>query len=151
MKSFAPAFHIRAAVPEDYRACAAIKNAWIDETEWMPRVHQHEDVERYYRDTVLPERTVFVAEDHAVIGYAVQDGAEVTSLFVAKDARHQGVGAALLDLLKKGTDHLQLWTFVANDGARRFYAREGFKEVRHTSGDNEERLPDVLLEWRNAQ
>jgi hypothetical protein len=41
-----------------------------------------------------------------------------------------------------------LWTFVANAGARRFYAREGFVEARRTEGENEEGLPDVLLTWR---
>ena len=41
-----------------------------------------------------------------------------------------------------------LWTFVANAPARRFYAREGFVEVRRTGGENEEGLPDVLLKWR---
>jgi putative acetyltransferase len=46
-----------------------------------------------------------------------------------------------------GRDRLSLWTFQANEGARRFYAREGFAEVRMTEGDNEEGLPDVLLEW----
>jgi hypothetical protein len=35
-----------------------------------------------------------------------------------------------------------------NDGARRFYAREGFVETTMTDADNEERCPDVLLEWR---
>ena len=45
---------------------------------------------------------------------------------------------------------LTLWTFVANEGARRFYAREGFVEVGRTEGENEEGLPDVLLAWKPA-
>jgi GNAT superfamily N-acetyltransferase len=148
MMSQPPSLLVRAAVPEDHLVCASIKNAWIDATHWMPRVHAHDDVVRHYRDTVFPERRVVVAEEDVVVGYAVQDDVEVTALFVAKGARQRGVGAALLDHLKQGSDRLQLWTFVANEGARRFYAREGFVEVRRTAGDNEEGLPDVLLEWK---
>ena len=55
---------------------------------------------------------------------------EVTSLFVARTG--QGLGKALLDRAKAGRDRLQLWTFVANDGARRFYRREGFRELGRT-------------------
>ena len=48
----------------------------------------------------------------------------------------------------KAAGHLTLWTFQANDGARRFYAREGFREVEFTDGaGNAEKLPDVRLEW----
>jgi GNAT superfamily N-acetyltransferase len=148
MTSYPPSLLIRAAVPADHVVCAAIKNAWIDATQWLPRARAHDDVVRHYRDTVFPARKVVVAEEDVVVGYAIRDGVEVTALFVAEGARRRGVGAALLDHLRQGADRLQLWTFVANDGARRFYAREGFVEVRRTAGDNEEGLPDVLLEWK---
>ena len=39
---------------------------------------------------------------------------------------------------------------LRNEGARRFYGREGFVEVGGTPGDNEEGLPDVLLAWKPA-
>jgi GNAT superfamily N-acetyltransferase len=141
---------VRAALSQDHLACAAIKNAWIDATTWMPRMHPHADVVRHYRDTVFPQKRVLVAVEDGVVGYAVQDGAAVTALFGAEAARRRGVGAALPDRLKEGSDRLRLWTFVANEGARRFYAREGFAEVRRSPGDNEEGLPDTLLEWEGA-
>ena len=44
---------------------------------------------------------------------------------------------------------LQLWAFQSNTGARRFYERHGFVEVRRTDGrDNEEGAPDVLYRYR---
>ncbi len=52
-----------------------------------------------------------------------------------------------MDFAKGGRGRLKLWTFQANEDARRFYIREGFREVRMTDGDNEEGLPDVMLEW----
>ena len=56
-----PAPVIRPATPNDAPGCAAILNAWIDETPWMPRVHSHEDVERHYREFVFQNRKVSVA------------------------------------------------------------------------------------------
>jgi hypothetical protein len=44
---------------------------------------------------------------------------------------------------------LELWTFQANQGARRFYERHGFEAIELTDGSgNEERTPDVRYAWR---
>ena len=140
---------IRPATPADAPACAAILNAWIDETPWMPRVHPHEDVERHYREFVFQKRKVTMAEDGGPVGYLALDAEEgfITSFFLKSDARGAGVGKRLLDDAKARAEMLQLWTFVANEGARRFYEREGFREAERTDGDNEENLPDIRLRW----
>jgi GNAT superfamily N-acetyltransferase len=143
---------LRPARPEDAAACAAIFNAWVDTTEWMPRVHSAEEVERHFRETVLPARAVTVAERAArVVGFlAVADG-HVDGLHLAAEARRQGVGSALLGVAKAASPGgLTLWTFAANAGARAFYARQGFVELRRTDGDNEESLSDILLYWPGA-
>ncbi len=144
-----PAAEIRPGAPGDAPACAAILNAWIDDRDWMPRVHTPEEVEAFYADFVFVERSVWVTGD-PVEGFMAMDdaGGMVTALFVAVPGR--GMGKRLLDHAKAGRGALELWTFVANGGARRFYAREGFREVRRTPGDNEEGLPDVLLRWEAA-
>jgi len=141
---------IRPATPADAPSCAAILNAWIDETPWMPRVLSHEDVERHYREFVLQKRKVTVAEDDAPLGYLALDTEEgfITSFFLKAEARGAGVGKRLLDDAKAGAEMLQLWTFVANEGARRFYEREGFAEADRSDGDNEEGLPDILYRWK---
>ena len=140
---------IRPATPADAPACAAILNAWIDATPWMPRVHPHEDVERHYREFVFQKRKVTVAVDAAPIGYLALDAEEgfITSFFLKAEARGAGVGKRLLDNAKAGAEMLQLWTFVENEGARRFYKREGFAEADRSDGDNEEGLPDILYRW----
>ncbi len=137
---------LRPAIAEDARACAEILNTWIDGRDWMPRVHSREDVLAFYQDFVFKRRQVWVLGD-PVQGFIALDPANdmVTALYVATPGR--GNGRALLNHAKTGRDRLSLWTFIANDGARRFYAREGFHEVRRTEGDNEEGLPDVLLQW----
>jgi GNAT superfamily N-acetyltransferase len=149
----AAAIRCRPAHADDMRACAAILNRWIDETPWMPRVHSHADVERHYRETVFGTRDVAVADcGGAVAGFiSLSDDHCVTGFYVDNAMRRKGCGKALLDHAKaKHSDGLWLWTFQANSGARRFYVREGFHEVRRTDGDNEEGLPDILFEWRPA-
>lgn len=140
---------LRPGTLADAPAMAAIKNDWIDATLWMPRVHPADDLVRHHREHVLRRQQVTVAEDEGVVGFSgLDDEGFVTSLFVASGARGRGVGKALLDRAKTARpEGLRLWTFVANEGARRFYAREGFAEVERTDGENEERLPDVLMRW----
>ena len=142
---------IRSARSQDMSTCADIFNEWVDETEWMPRVHSHADVKRYYQKDVLENRKVFVVASGArVVGMmALAQDKTVTALYVARNFRGQGVGRLLLDRAKMEFDTgVQVWTFQANEAARRFYAREGFEEINRTDGDNEEGLPDVLLEWQ---
>jgi len=60
---------------------------------------------------------------------------DVPALWVAPDRRGGGVGAALLaaaeDLLAdRGAERVRLEVLAANDGAARFYEREGYREHR---------------------
>jgi hypothetical protein len=50
--------------------------------------------------------------------------------------------------MREHPEGFQLWTFQANTGARRFYARHSCREVEWTNGEhNEEKTPDVRLVW----
>ena len=145
------AVEIRTGVEADAPACAAIFDAWLDATDWMPRVHPPEDVARHCREHVFATCRVLVAgRDGAAAGFLAVDGEGfVAALFVAAGARGRGVGAALVDAAKAlRPEGLTLWTFAVNSGARRFYARHGFVEAGGTAGDNEEGLPEVRLAWR---
>lgn len=144
----------RPATHGDMSACTDILNRWIDATPWMPRIHDHADVARYYRETVFPERTVIVAErDSRIAGFmALSSDHYVTALYIDTPDRGVGVGRDLLGTAKTlSPQELNLWTFVANDKAQRFYERQGFSAVRRTDGDNEESLPDILYHWRGAE
>jgi GNAT superfamily N-acetyltransferase len=142
---------LRAGRPEDAAACAAILNAWIDATPWMPRVHPPDDVERTYREHVLASRDVTVAERAGgVVGFmALGPRGFVEGLYLAESARGQGIGSALVAAAKaRHPAGLSLWTFAANLPAQRFYRAHGFAEARRTDGENEEGLPDILFTWR---
>jgi GNAT superfamily N-acetyltransferase len=140
---------IRDATIDDAAACARILNNWIDDRPWMPRVHTHDEVVAFYRDFVLVNRRVLVAGD-PVVGFMAMDVSApvVTALYVSRPGH--GLGRRLIEVAKSRRDRLDLWTFQANLDARRFYAREGFREVRRTEGENEEGLPDILLRWTRA-
>jgi len=141
---------IRDANKTDMPVCAAILNDWIDETSWMPRVHDREDVERYYRDIVFRERQVKIADvdGRACAFMALSDDAYITALYAGRDYRRAGLGKGLVDHAKTiFPDRLNLWTFDENRDAQRFYRREMFTEVRRTNDDNEEKLPDILFQW----
>ncbi len=142
---------LRPATPADADASAAILQDWLDETPWMPRLHTLADTRAFMRERLFPACAVTVAEvDGATRGYlALRPGGVVQSITVGRGWRGRGLGVRLMAAARAASPGgLTLWTFVANEGARRFYGREGFVEVERTEGDNDEGLPDVKLVWR---
>jgi GNAT superfamily N-acetyltransferase len=110
-------------------------------------VHDDDDVRGYFASHIVEDCELWIAEqDGALAGILVLDGEFVDQLYVEPGLTGRGIGSALLALAKRERPQgLRLWTFQSNTGARRFYERHGFVEVRRTDGrDNEERAPDVL-------
>lgn len=145
--------NIRPARSTDAGKIGAILSEFIDSTEWMPRIHTRAEDIRFC-GMMIDAGDVSVAEDDGrVVGFLSVRAEEMHCLYVAGSGRGGGVGKTLLDHAKNGVDLLELWTFQANEGARRFYQREGFSEIELTDGaGNDERLPDVRLVWeRGAQ
>lgn len=135
------------ATDADVPACARILQDWLDVTPWMPNLHDLAETEGFVRGHLLP-MTLLVAGGERIDGFLclAEDG-EIPALYVAAEARGRGIGAALIEAAKAEADQLRLWTFQANEGARRFYRGQGFVEGRATAGDNAERLPDVEMTW----
>ena len=118
-------------------------------------VHPDAETHEWISTVVLPEREVWLTEDadRRALAVMVLDGSWVDQLYVDPVAQGEGIGRRLLEHAQAldTTGELQLWTFQANDRARRFYARNGFVEVELTDGaGNEERQPDVRLVWRRS-
>ena len=114
----------------------------------------HPDAETYewVSAVVLPEREVWLTEDaggrpRAVL---VLDGGLVDQLYVDPACTGMGLGSRLIELAKaRRPDGLQLWTFVTNTGAQRFYRRHGFAAAE-TSSDNEEGAPAIRFVWTSG-
>ena len=142
---------LRPARSTDPGKIGAILSEFIDTTDWMPRIHTRaEDVS--FCASMIDRGWVTVAQQDRVCGFLAQAGDEVNCLYVTNDAQGQGIGKVLLDHAKDTVDRLELWTFQANERARRFYAREGFVETDLTGGQrNDEKLPDVFLVWERAK
>ena len=139
----------RAAADLYLRARAAALHAGS-----MPAgVHDDDDVRGYFASHIVEACELWVAEqDGALAGILVLDGDVVDQLYVEPGLTGRGIGSALLAVAKRERPQgLALWAFQSNTGARRFYERHGFIEVRRTDGrDNEERAPDVLYAYRTV-
>ena len=124
-----------------------------------PMVHTAED-SRSWLGGLVERGVVWVAESGGtdavdgeamrVVGIMVLDDGWIDQLYVSPGWTGRGLGAALVERAKQlSPAGLTLWTFQANTGAQRFYARHGFVAVEHTDGAaNEERSPDVRMVWR---
>jgi GNAT superfamily N-acetyltransferase len=140
---------LRAARPTDAGVVGEILTEFASATDWLPQLHSGaEDIA--HAGAMIARGWVTVAErDGAVVGFAACDGDDLDALYVAARARGTGVGTALLQRLQQEVSALKLWTFQANLGAQRFYARHGFGEVTRTDGAaSDEKLPDVRFEWQ---
>jgi GNAT superfamily N-acetyltransferase len=125
---------------------------YIDiQADTVPTIHPLPEVIAYITNTRVAKGSSYVLEQNGkILGWIdVADG-WVNHLYVRRSETGKGIGRELLTYAKfKSPKGLQLWTFQVNEGARRFYAREGFNEVELTEGqNNEERKPDVRLTWK---
>lgn len=119
----------------------------------VPTVHGDEETRAWMRETVFREDTVTIAiMDGRLAAMMATKPGWIDHLYVHPDFHNRGLGAALIQTARHSphaANGLQLWTFQANTGARRFYARHGFTEIELTDGQgNEEKRPDVRLAWR---
>jgi len=129
----------------DAPVCAEILLNWVRQTPWMPELWTMAQTENFVGSLIARGSVqVLRGSDEIIMGFIdVRDG-WVNCLYLTKGARRQGFAKLLLDhAARLHPEGLHLWTFAANEGAIRFYQREGFSEVKRTDGDNDEGLPDI--------
>ena len=95
---------------------------------------------------------VWVAEVDGAVGgvRAASTRHWLDDLYVAPARAGQGLGCALLDLVKaQRPDGFCLWVFEMNTpGPARSTRARGLVELEHTDGSgNEEKQPDVRMAW----
>ncbi len=143
---------LRVARSSDAGDCAAVylrsrEHALAE----VPCPHEPSEVRRWMADEVIGHAEVTVAEvDGLVVGLLVLEPGRAGSgwieqLYLDPAWMGRGLGSRLLGVARQRCPNgLQLWTFQANAGARRFFEREGLVAVELTDGSsNAERAPDV--------
>lgn len=126
---------------------------WMNETGWFHTHHQPEDDGPFLAGKIAVG-SMFVAENQGrIAGFLVLEADYLACLYLAQAHRKRGLGARFLELARaRNPAGLNLWTFQANHGARRFYEREGFTVEMMTEGaGNEENIPDVLYVWQGKR
>ncbi|MCI5041721.1 MAG: GNAT family N-acetyltransferase [Donghicola eburneus] len=143
-------FYLRPAHDLDAGKMGAMLSEFVDQTEWLPKVRSSaEDI--MYCATMIERGWVTIATADRPMGFIALADDEILALYVAPNARRNGVGRQLMTYAKERSDRLRLWTYKANTVARAFYRLSGFKEVGRTDGDyNDEGLPDVEYLWERG-
>jgi len=143
---------LRRAGPDDACAIAEVYLASFRATYDFPPVHGDDQVRRWLGEVVLPTEEVWVAAgpNGEVVAMMALTSDMLDQLYVAPGWTGRGIGSRLLALAKAQRPYgLDLYTFLANAGARRFYERNGFAEVSGGDGSgNEEGQPDLRYAWR---
>ncbi len=117
----------------------------------VPTIHTDDEVRVWVRDLLIAEVETWVATIHGnLVGLLSLDEDEIEQLYIDPPWQGRGVGGVCIRHAKERSPNgLGLWTFQVNVRARRFYAGHGFVETVTTDGSrNEERTPDVRMEWR---
>lgn len=134
----ADTFVIRAATPDDVDGVARIwAVGWAD----GHLGHVPPELVRYRREDQFESRardrldTTWVAESCGqAMGFVVVKGDEVEQIYVDRTARGTGVAAMLLRKAEaeiRRAGHRRAWLAVVagNERARRFYARQGWRDA----------------------
>ena len=115
---------------------------------YLPDLHTPAQDLRFFRDHVFQACDVWLAGTPEPVGFCAFRQGWVDHLYVRPDCHARGIGTQLLGVAMQTNVRLRLWAFQRNSQALRFYAVRDFREVERTDGSrNEEKEPDVLLEW----
>jgi GNAT superfamily N-acetyltransferase len=137
----------------DMDAAARVHRASFDRAlPWLAGLHTPDEDQWFYRERVFATCMVWGAfESNEMRGVIAFHDDWIEQLYVLPEAQGRGHGSELLDVAKRASARLQLWTFQRNAPAHRFYEARGFALVEQTDGArNEEKEPDARYLWTRA-
>ncbi|MEY8838986.1 N-acetyltransferase family protein [Cribrihabitans sp. XS_ASV171] len=140
--------HLRPARPTDAGRTGEILHGFAREKAWMPELWSEAETIAHC-GAMIDRGWVTVLEcEGRVEGFMARDGEEIVALYLAPQARAQGLGRLLLAAAQDACKRLHLRAFAANTRARRFYERHGFVAAGQGCGaENDENLPDIAYVW----
>jgi GNAT superfamily N-acetyltransferase len=144
------ALSIRQLALADMDAAARVHRIAFDRAlPWLTGLHTPEEDRWFYRERMFGTSTLWGAfAENDMTGLIAFHDDWIEQLYVLPEAQGRGVGTELLDVAKRASERLQLWTFQRNAPARRFYEARGFALVEQTDGaGNEEKEPDARYLW----
>lgn len=125
--------YIRACKETDYSAIENIYNdSKLDELQFESETFQllplKQDTRRH---AALMESDIYVYDDQEIKGFIALHEREIRALFVAKEARGNGIGEGLLNfaLRKLKAGKVSLYIASSNKLARALYEKHGFQSV----------------------
>ncbi len=140
---------IRRAKQEDI---SRIMEIWLNTN---VKAHDFIAVEYWKRnykmvEAMMHDAQIYVYEREGMIcGFAGVMGNYIAGLFVAEAFQSEGIGKALLDHLKMQQKELTLHVYKKNEGAIKFYLREGFvKECEQM--ENENQAIEYEMRWHQS-
>jgi ribosomal protein S18 acetylase RimI-like enzyme len=144
-------FEITAVRAEDVAELATIHiTARCITMPYLPNLHTASEIGEWFASRVqeMPNAFCVARCTGHVVGYIYLYEDKLDDLYVSPNWQGRGIGSALLENAKVlSPQRIELSTFQQNTRARSFYEARGFREVRRTDGENEERMPDVQYEW----
>lgn len=143
---------LRPAVTSDADNIARVMRASLGSLPWMPMLHTPEEDRGFVRGHLLPNQRVTIAEvGGRIVGFIAVEGEWIEQLYLDPAWTGRGIGSRLLALATANMPVSRLHCFQANDGARRFYERHGFRAEAFGDGfGNEEGLPDITYVRRGT-
>jgi GNAT superfamily N-acetyltransferase len=111
--------------------------------------HSFEEDRTYFRDVILINNDVWVAEvDEVLAAFMAIAGDFIDQLYVDPDYQRIGLGESLLAHARTlSPQRLWLYTLQINTGGRTFYEKNGFHAVKLGISPPPESEPDVEYHW----
>jgi GNAT superfamily N-acetyltransferase/chorismate mutase len=143
---------LRPATADDVAEVVRVQMASRTAAAMPPGIHPEHEVLAWLTERHRSDEMWVAEADGTVAAYARMTPTWLDDLYVVPDRAGQGIGSALLDLVKaQRPAGFCLWVFEMNTPARGFYARHGLVELERTDGrGNEEKQPDIRMAWPGA-
>lgn len=140
---------LRPAVAADAAEMAAIQVGARREAPMPVNIHPEADIAAFLSGRLGTDEAWVAEVNGDVVAYARFTSTWLDDLYVHPTWQGEGLGGMLLDLVKSlRPGGLGLYVFASNLPAQRFYARRGFVVTERYDGSaNEEREPDLRMEW----